>query len=341
MKHFVSALLLVLFISASVMAQMDNIQLLEGKGKRCKILKMTATELTVDDGGVEEVVPVNKIKMITFNREPAQFAKARDYIANGSNEDALALLDANVRGTAGDSKALNQEMDYLIARASANIALAGGEVTKEKAVGLAEAFVKNNSKNFHFYDACEMTGDLYAAINTPASFKKAAIYYGQLSKAPWEDMKMRSYVAMGKIFLVQKDVAKAKKAYESVLACQERGVVADRMRLISKMGLAKCAALSGNTDGAIKMVEEVLKNSRPEDSTINALGYNALGLAYMAANKDKEAIAAFLQVDLLYSRDVPSHIEALQNLRTLWQKLSMQNRVQECTDKLNAYGVNK
>ena len=105
------------------------------------------------------------------------------------------------------------------------------------------------------------------------------------------------------------------------------------------MGLAKCKALSGNYKEAVKDVETILQNAPPEDFAINALGYNTLGLAYMAGGQDKDALVAFLQVDLLYSRDIQSHIEALKNLRTLWKKMEMPLRAQECTAKLKTYGI--
>ena len=121
---------------------------LENKTIKCKITGMTSTELTVEDRGVEDVIPVNKIKGILFNREPAQFPKVRSLIESGSNEDAWELLTEDIRGTMGDSKTLNQEMDYLIARTKANIALSGGAVSKSDAAKTCEAFVTKNKSVF-------------------------------------------------------------------------------------------------------------------------------------------------------------------------------------------------
>ena len=331
--------LIAIFVIGSVaQAQNDTVQL-ENKTMKCKITDMTSTELTVEDRGVEDVIPVNKIKGILFNREPAQFPKVRSLIESGSNEDALELLTEDIRDTMGGSKTLNQEMDYLIARAKANIALSGGAVTKSDAAKTCEAFVTKAPKNYHYFDACEMTGDLYVAINTEASLKKAAEMYQKLNAAPWNDVKMRSLSAMGKIFLAQNKIENAQKAYNAILKMEDKSAAADRQRLLAKMGLAKCRALSGDYKGAVKDVEAILVNAPPEDYAINALGYNTLGLAYKAGNQDKDALVAFLQVDLLYSRDVQSHIEALKNLRELWIKMEMPQRAQECSAKLKNYGI--
>lgn len=337
-KKLFLTLIAICVIGAVAQAQNDTVYL-ENKAVKCKITKMTATELTVEDRGVEDTIAVNKIKSIAFNREPAQFPKVRSNIENGSNEDALELLTDDIRGTMGDSKTLNQEMDYLIARAKANIALSGGAVTKADAVKAGEAFVTKYPNNYHYFDACEMTGDLYVAINTEASMKKAAEMYQKLNAAPWNDVKMRSLSAMGKIFLAQNKVENAQKAYSAILKMEDKSAAGERQKLLAKMGLAKCKALSGDYQGAVKDVESILQNAPPEDYAINALGYNTLGLAYMAGGQDKDALVAFLQVDLLYSRDVQSHIEALKNLRKLWQKMEMPLRAQECTAKLKTYGI--
>ena len=88
--------LIAIFVIGSVaLAQNDTVQL-ENKTMKCKITGMTATELTVEDRGVEDVIPVNKIKGILFNREPAQFPKVRSLIESGSNEDALELLTEDI-----------------------------------------------------------------------------------------------------------------------------------------------------------------------------------------------------------------------------------------------------
>ncbi|MBR0237307.1 MAG: tetratricopeptide repeat protein [Thermoguttaceae bacterium] len=337
-KKLFLTLIAIFVIGSAALAQNDTVQL-ENKSTKCKITNMTATELTVEDRGVEEVIPVNKIKNISFNREPAQFPKVRSLIESGSNEDALELLTPDVRGTIGNSPMLNQEMDYLIARVKANIALSGGAVSKTEAAKVCEAFVTKYPKSYHYFDACEMTGDLYVAINTEASLKKAADMYKNLNKAPWNDVKMRSLSAMGKIFLSQNNITNAQKAYQAILAMEDKSSAGERQKLLAKMGLAKCKALSGDYQGAVKDVESILQNAPPEDYAINALGYNTLGLAHMAGGQDKDALVDFLQVDLLYSRDVQSHIEALKNLRTLWKKLEMTQRATECTNKLKLYGI--
>ena len=337
-KKLFMTLIAIYVIGSVAQAQNDTVYL-ENKALKCKITKMTATELTVEDRGVEDTIAVNKIKCIAFNREPAQFPKVRSNIESGSNEDALELLTEDIRGTMGESKTLNQEMDYLIARAKANIALSGGAVTKTDAVKACEAFVTKYPNNYHYFDACEMTGDLYVSINTEASLKKASEMYQKLNAAPWTDLKMRSLSAMGKIFLAQNKIENAQKAYSAILKMEDKSTAGERQKLLAKMGLAKCKALSGDFQGAVKDVETILQNAPPEDYAINALGYNTLGLAYMAGGQDKDALVAFLQVDLLYSRDVQSHIEALKNLRKLWQKMEMPLRAQECTAKLKNYGI--
>jgi len=82
----------------------------------------------------------------------------------------------------------------------------------------------------------------------------------------------------------------------------------------------------GNSDEAIKSVEAIIAKADPENVELHARAYNILGNAYRRAGKKKEALLAFLHVDLLYSKFPDQHAEALANLATLWAEVDKADR---------------
>ena len=77
------------------------------------------------------------------------------------------------------------------------------------------------------------------------------------------------------------------------------------------------------------MIHEVIRDADPEDSELHAIAYNALGQCYRQADKPKEALLAFLHVDVLYSSIPAAHVEALENLAALWTSFGQAGRARE------------
>ena len=98
----------------------------------------------------------------------------------------------------------------------------------------------------------------------------------------------------------------------------------------------KLAAALGKADGPGRRrqdrrshptsVEEIIAKADPENQELHARAYNVLGNCYLAAGKKKEALLAFLHVDLLYARFPEQHAEALANLATLWTEVDKADR---------------
>ena len=74
------------------------------------------------------------------------------------------------------------------------------------------------------------------------------------------------------------------------------------------------------------MVEGILAKADPENVELHARAYNTLGNAWKKAGRDKEALLAFLHVDVLYFAVPEAHAEALANLSELWTKMHKTRR---------------
>jgi len=97
---------------------------------------------------------------------------------------------------------------------------------------------------------------------------------------------------------------------------------------------ARCAALGGKPDEAVKAAEAIIAKADPEQAELHALAYNVLGTALRKASKPKDALLAFLHVDVLYPHYPDAHAEALANLTQLWNELNKNERGARCRQLL-------
>jgi len=285
------------------------------------VLQMSALEVIAEQGSVRKTVPVNEIESISYDNEPALLKSARLAVAAGNYEEAVASLDKIDAATAGRQE-VAQDVEFYKALAAARMALAGNGDVKQAGRQMA-GFVQKGSGNWHYLEACEIVGDLLVADQNYAA---AETFYGYLAKAPWPDYKMRANVAIGRAQLAGGKAAEAQKSFEAALAIQAPGAATEGYRQAATLGKARCLAEAGQSDEAVKLVEDVINRADPENSDLQADAYNALGIAYRKAGRPKDALLAFLHVDVLYFSSPRQHIEALENLNDLWMEVRKPER---------------
>ena len=209
------------------------------------VLKMSPTQVVIEVQGVEQEIPVNQIENIFYDAEPTGLKTARSNVANRAYENALTALERIDRGTISRREIL-QEIDYLTAYCQAQIALQGnGDVRAagSKMIG----FARDNPGHYRYLEACEVIGDLLVALGAHA---QAEEYYTRIAQAPWPDYKMRAGVAVGRARLAQGKTAEAAQAFDSVLASNAEGELAESQRLAAKLGKAVCMAGTDQGDAA-------------------------------------------------------------------------------------------
>lgn len=286
-----------------------------------RVLKMSALEVTAEQGTVSKTVPVNEIESISYDDEPALLKSARLAVAAGNYEEALASLEKIDAATAGRAE-IAQDIEFYKALAAARMALAGNGDVKQAGRQMA-GFVQKGSGNWHYLEACDIVGDLLVA---DGNYSAAEAFYGYLAKAPWPEYKMRAAVSIGRAQLAGGKANDALGSFESALSMQAPGAAGESYRLAATLGKARCLADSGKSDEAVKLVQGVIDRADPEDSDLQANAYNALGIAHRKAGRTKDALLAFLHVDVLYFSSPRQHIEALQNLNELWMEVQKPER---------------
>lgn len=282
------------------------------------IQKMSPLEVEVSVGVTPRTISVNEIVYISYDREPAALSTARTALLAGRYEDALTSL-ARINADDQDRREIKQDVEFYRALCSAELALGGsGEIAA--AGKQMAAFVTSHTGSYHWLRANELVGDMLVA---DGKFDRAEAYYSELAKAPWPDYKMRAGVAIGRAQLAQGTEAKrveALKSFESVLASDATGELAQSQRLAATVGKARCLAAGKQYDEAIQIVNDVIAKADPEQVELNSRAYNTLGTALKNAGRLKEARMAFLHVDVLYFTVPETHAEALANLAELWEK---------------------
>jgi tetratricopeptide (TPR) repeat protein len=308
----------------------DRVRLVRGN-EAGEVTKMTRYEVTIDKGATGSVpLAVNEIRSIAFEGEPAELAQARVNIGNGTFTKALGLLD-KVAGDQVKRDFVKQDLEFYKAYCASRLALSGeGEITDAgKQLNL---FVHNYPDNFHFLEGSEMMGDLLMASGR---FDFAEKQYAELAKAPWPVYKMRAAVSLGRSLQAQGKHAEAIQQFDAALAMtDDGGADAKNQKLSATLGKAVGLAETGKGDDAVKIIQKVIQDADPQQKELHARAYNALGNCYEKSKQTKDALFAFLRVDVVYSNVPEAHAEALFHLVSLWKAVGNEEQSREARETL-------
>ena len=307
----------------------DRVRLTRGS-EAGEVSKMTRYEITLDKGAVGSVpVAVNDIRSIVFEGEPAELTQARVNAGNGAFAKALGLLE-KVAADQVKREFIKQDIEFYKAYCASRLALSGeGEITDAgKQLNL---FVRNYPDNFHFLEASEMMGDLLMASGR---FDFAEKQYAELAKAPWPVYKMRAAVSLGRSLQAQGKHAEAIQQFDAALGMVGDGADAQNQKLSATLGKAVSLAEGGKGDDAVKIIQKVIQDADPQQKELHARAYNALGNCYEKSKQTKDALFAFLRVDVVYSNVPEAHAEALAHLVSLWKAVGNEEQSREAKETL-------
>jgi tetratricopeptide (TPR) repeat protein len=265
--------------------------------------------------------PVNEIVGISFDLEPLELKTARRFCESGQYNMALEKLEAIDEASVSRDVIL-QDIAYYKAFAAAKMALGGGG-DKNEAIKAMMVFYQENEKNYHFFEAVEILGDLAVAIGR---FDTAAKFYAEVAQAPWPSHKLRATVLEARALQSKKEYEPALEKYEKVLGVRDDVPGAEEQKLFAKLGKAACLAATGKHKEGIDIVDEVVSLGDPNDISLFARAYNTLGRCYMESEQPNDALLAYLHTDILFYGDPEAHAEALYHLDKLWQQVDRPER---------------
>ncbi len=308
----------------------DRIHLQTGQPVAGHIGEITKDKVTIQVLQGTKEFPVNEIKFIQFAGEPRDLLEARNDALQGHFEQVIETLDKIPPPQRGTVESIRQEIDYYNALASARLA-AGGSGDAQTAGHALLAFVAANKDSYHFYDANEVIGDLLVAIGRA---DQAPTYYNELANAPWPDFKMRAAAGLGRAYLAQDKPDAAMTQFDAILTSDVKGKLMDNLLPLARIGKAECLIKQNRANDAIKLLQEVIDKAAPENTLVLAMAYNTLGEAYLQTQQPKDALYAFLHVDVLYNQVPDQHAEALYQLKQLWEQLSRPDRAKQAAATL-------
>ncbi len=332
-KHLLPLLLaLAALAPQAAWAQFDQIYGERGTPTRGTVVNTSPTEITMQTPAGNQTFAVNAVKRVTFDGEPNELGRARQALLAGQLEQAQADLQ-KVNVAEVGREIIKQDVQYYLAYAEGKLALArGGD--KNKAAADMNTFYRANPGSHHHFEAAELLGDLAMGLDKP---DVAKIFYDELAKAPWAEYKMRAFVLGADALKVKGDFAAALADYEKVIGASIDTPEASRQKLISQVGKAECLANTGAHEEAIKICEAIIKDNPSTDMELFGRVYNALGTAYVKANKPQDAALAFLHVDTLFFGDPNQHAQALYYLSDLWNQLNQADRALDARTKLKNF----
>jgi tetratricopeptide (TPR) repeat protein len=329
---FVSVIIAVACAAGAARAADSIVRLSTKAPLQGTITTITRTEVTIDKPNKESVtVPVNDIRRIRWNGEPAQLSVVRADEETGRLEKAAEGLE-NLPAISGGSVNLLADVAYLKLRIRAKQALVDNSLIDAVLKDL-DAFRKQQKDSYHYFDSLRLSGDLALAKQ---DFVTAATAYEELGEAPWEDAQMAAQSAQAQVLLAQDDITGAEQAFDAVLAMPADDPAEQAQRQAALLGKAHCLQRRQQFEEAIKVLDQVIAEVDGSQSAVLAAAYVRQGDNLQAVGRTKEAVLAYLHVDILFAGEKSLHAEALYQLSRLWAAVGKPDRAAEATAKLTS-----
>lgn len=303
-------------------AGLDQVYAAKGGIARGVLTNMSATEVTLNVSGSDRTIAVNDIARISFADEPSELNQARVNVAQKNYRQALEELK-KVNPAKLDREFIKQDVQFFQALCLGKLALNEGGDKKVADKALLD-FARGGTKNYHFFEAAELAAELAMAMG---NYDDAVKRYNPIvNNAPWPEYKLRGQIAQGRALLGQKNYAEAQQRFDEAIASDLTSAEANSQKALARVGKDICLAEQGQVDEAVKDLESIIEKFDPSDARLFARTYNALGRCYLKQNKNKEALLAFLHVDVLFYADGDAHAEALHYLTKLWDAANRADR---------------
>lgn len=331
---FQSALVITLCISAGaatsfavdiVARRSDNVTL------RGEITKMDNTTVVIKrTNGEEETVSVADLKSVQFEGEPGTLNQARSNERSGALDAALSKLmdiQKNFDSSSGPTKT---ELAFLIARVTGKQALTD-PAKVPLAIEALEKFRTANRANFRYLEATLLQASIHAANNQAAEGKALLT---EVQASPVKGFQLQAGVELGRLLLTGGDPSGALQAFNDV-ASKTSGDPTSLAALYEAMlGRALCQKQQGQLDEAIGTLDEVISKASESETETLAEAWVRKGDCYRQKNQTKDALMAYLHVDVLYPGEPAQHAEALSRLSQLWGPSGHEDRAVEAATRL-------
>lgn len=298
-----------------------------------EIIETSATSITLKPKSGETIeIPAYDIALIDWDGEPANFRLARTDEQAGRLQKALDGYTKLLSDPKASREGLKTDIEFFLARTTAK--LAPEDPAKfDDAVKKLDTFRKKHAKSFRIPECIELLGQLYLSKN---DYPKARDTYESMGQISGSESKLASKLALARIDLMEGKTDEARKGFEAVSEASTKNPAELQRKLEAKVGVATCLQLQKEYDKAGTLLESVISEAAADDSRTQAEAYLRLGDGLQAAGKTKEALLAYLHVDVLYSSEKDYEAEALYHLSKLWGGIGQPERGADAAERLTS-----
>ena len=314
-----------------VQAQLDRVYPVTGSPVTGTVVDVLKDGIVLKTGSTNRPFRIDEISKVTFEGDPPQLTRGRDFAVNGEYQSAVdQLKQIDIAGINREFVAADAAF-YLVS-SQARLALAG-QADKDAATNGLKQFASKFQSSWHFFEAAELLGDLATA---GGDFTNAARYYGALSqsKSPFTKIRASYLGAVGA--LRQGKPQEALAEFDKVIAENLDTAVGIRLKTLARAGRAVANAKMGNGKEAIEEVNQLIADLNPQDAELAAKIYNARGAANEALGDPEAALLDYLHTHMLFSSVSDAHAEALSQLVKLWPQLNKPERAAEARQELQS-----
>lgn len=298
-----------------------------------EVISQTKEKLTLKPSvGKQNVeIPANEIDRVEWDGEPAAMKLARSAEERGNLQDALKRYTEIAGEVEAGQTNLKTDLDFLIARTNAKLGKAD-PAKLDEAIAQLEGYKTAHPDTFRYYDTLMLLGDAYLDKN---NYTSAEPIYNQLEQAPWDDYKMAGQVAKGRLLLRKNDISGAQGLFQQVASKPAQTPAEKARQFDARLGLATCLQRQNQFEKAAEELDQIIKQAPATATKTMGEAYLRKGDNLLAADKKKDALLAYLHVDVLFSSEKDLHAEALYHLATLWNEVAQPGRAATARAKLS------
>jgi tetratricopeptide (TPR) repeat protein len=262
----------------------------------------------------EYPIPANEVDRVRWESEPAQVSQNRIEERNGQFDKAIEGYQAALKLAANEN--LRTDLEFDIARVTAARAFKDEDKYDDAIAGL-EKFRAAHPTNFRYYEALRLLAQLYMS---KGDVEKGNDALRAMDEAPWTDFKMETDILKARVALAHDDLGSALKALEGVITVTPATPAERSRRYEALVTKASCLQKQAKYQQATDVLSGILEEASDEDTKTLADACVRLGDCYQAGGRTKEAILAYLRVDILFPKEKKQHAEALYYLSRLFSQ---------------------
>lgn len=251
-----------------------------------------------------------------FTKERAGLSAAKEADRKKGFADALASYKDALKNVAATAKPARRLIEYRIAALNARVAEEDGTGLDAAIKELTE-FKSKNADGWQIVSAYRTLARLQMKHKDPQAAMKT---YEELSKVAGVSKDVQQDCDLQVADVLLRDKATYAEAEAKLTALVGSLSADDPQQAKAKVYLTRCVAAKGKAElqKAVQELQALIDGSR--DPELKAVAYNTLGDCYMMNSQPRDALWAYLFVDLIYNQNHEQHVKALTQLAAVFKE---------------------